>query len=157
MAWNNILRKRETENGEPSRPPANPGNPGVVSRIGAQTLIEGTLRCQEEIFIDGTVKGELDCRSRVVITESGRVEGQIRCSSIVLSGQVTGDVKATDSVIIEATGRMVGDITTRKLTHQPGGFFEGYSHMTEAKDPPKTRETKSKKSAPEHTKEGKKA
>lgn len=97
--------------------------------IGPSIAVDGTVRADENMWIAGQVNGEIVSEKQITIAQSGRVEGAIRCQSITISGEVKGNVHATEQITIEQTGRLVGDITTKILTNQPGGFFEGYSHM----------------------------
>ena len=105
------------------------GGEGLTTRIGPDMVIEGKLDAREDILISGTIKGSIASTARVVVAASGKIEGEVACASIHISGEVKGNVNATEQIVIESSGRLVGDITTRTFAHQPGGFFEGYSHM----------------------------
>ena len=133
MAWG---KKKE----EPSRQQMNV-TPGASVReesgqadkpatiLGETLVVEGTITSARDMLIAGRVKGNLTCQGRVVISETGYVEGKIECKSIVIIGQVKGDINALEEITIESTGKLVGDISSKILTNHPGGFFEGYSHM----------------------------
>lgn len=97
--------------------------------IGPGLLLEGKLESDEDVWIAGRIKGEVHCKRKVIVARSGHIEASIHCASIVVFGEVVGNVVADEHVIIESSGRLIGDITTKLLTNQPGGFFEGYSKM----------------------------
>ena len=132
MAWGrskNETRKNEIPAmGVSPKAPATSVAPTVVGKTAA---IEGIIRSEKEVLICGKLKGELACEQGVTVAHGGLVEGQISCATAVISGEVRGNIVARDQVTIESTGRLKGDITTKTLIHQPGGFFEGYSHMVE--------------------------
>lgn len=111
----------------PKSPMPSPG--GKTSTIAEGAVCEGVTRAENDIYISGIVRGELHCKAQIVVEQSGLVEAQVSCQSIVVKGAVKGDVKADDHVTIAASGKLTGDITAKVFTNQPGGFFEGYSHM----------------------------
>ena len=129
MGW----RKKEREtNAEPAREIATPKRSSSgTTQIGASVTIEGRIQADEDIVVSGTIRGEIRGDKHVFISETGQVHGEIHCHSVVISGEVHGNVHARENITIEQTGRLRGDITTKVLTNQPGGFFEGYSHMIE--------------------------
>lgn len=97
--------------------------------IGPGLVLEGKLESDEDVWIAGRIKGEVHCKRKVIVARGGHIEASVTCSSIVVFGEVVGNVVAEEHVIIESSGRLLGDITTKLLTNQPGGFFEGYSKM----------------------------
>jgi cytoskeletal protein CcmA (bactofilin family) len=115
---------------EPIRGAGNPrpgGNAGGY--ISPGLCLDGLTKCEDDLQIDGLVKGQLECSRHILVGSSGRVEAFIKCHSITIQGQVNGNIEAEHSITIESTGRLVGDLSTRILVHQPGGFFEGHSSM----------------------------
>jgi cytoskeletal protein CcmA (bactofilin family) len=59
------------------------GNPGSRIILGEDGLIEGTLT-GEEIWINGTVKGNISAHKRLVITSTGRVLGNVEATVFVV-------------------------------------------------------------------------
>ena len=130
MAWSKSKKKVQ----EPVIvPPAN--NPTVKNSENKHTVIgdgfkvEGVLRGNQDLILSGTLEGKLICSSNIVITPTGKVHGEIQCGSVQVQGTVEGNIEAKSEIVIHATGKVKGDITTPKLTHHPGGLFEGYSRM----------------------------
>lgn len=117
--------------------PVSANKSAASTRLGASLVIHGEVRCDEDMLVSGKLIGQVHCGKQIIVATSGYIEGEISCRSILISGQVKGDVVAKDGITIEATGRLRGDITTKILTNQPGGFFEGYSHMIDDKPQPK--------------------
>jgi len=103
---------------------------GSGGYISPGLCLEGQTRSEDDLQIDGLVKGQLECSRHILVGNSGRVEAFIKCHSITIQGQVSGNIQAEHSITIESTGRLVGDLNTRILVHQPGGFFEGHSSMS---------------------------
>lgn len=107
---------------------------GQTTKISPQFRFEGKSISDDDIHIEGFVSGEIECRKNVVVGTQGRVEATIRCHSITIQGTVRGNIEASHTVTIEASGKLYGDIRTQIFVNQPGGFFEGYSHMLANKD-----------------------
>jgi len=91
--------------------------------------LEGALTGNIPVFIEGNLNGKIDCQGKITVGRKGRVEADIHCRSIVIEGEVIGNIDASESICIESSGSLKGDIKTKSFINQPGGFFEGYSHM----------------------------
>ena len=87
------------------------------------TLIEGTINSEHDFRIDGKVKGHLNCQARVIIGPYGFVDGEINCQNAVIEGTFTGILKVKDTLQIKDSAKVEGDITTDKLSVQPGAIF----------------------------------
>lgn len=97
-----------------------------ITFIGPAVSIEGEIRGQEDIIIEGQVKGTLHFpAANVRITEQGRVEANIRVKSVSIRGEVVGDIEASARVTIERTGRMRGNISASVISIEEGAQFKG--------------------------------
>jgi len=148
MAWGGS-KKAKQSTGEPVTL-ASEQAATHASQIGRQTRIEGKLSAEEDLAIAGVVEGDIACERTVRVVASGKVAGNIDATAIVITGTVEGNVWASEMITIADTGRLIGDLHTPCFDHQPGGFFQGYAHMTsepapppdEPKDRPKENETR---------------
>ncbi len=131
MGW--LDKRRNGKNEARSQPEVFTKGRGDSTIVGPNIVIEGKLDSKEDIWIAGQIKGELDCESRIVVAASGRIQGSIKCQSIAIYGEVEGNIDAAEEITVEASGKLIGDIKTKVFTNQPGGFFEGYSHMLDGK------------------------
>ena len=129
MAWGGSKKAKQDTNEPVARTAEVSGKP-MTSRVGLETRIEGALRAREDIAVAGEIEGDVSCEKTVHVIESGRVKGNVTCTAIVITGSVEGNVEAREKITVTETGRLVGDITTPCFDHQPGGFFQGYAHMT---------------------------
>jgi len=87
------------------------------------TLIEGTVKSESDIRIDGTIKGSLTCDAKVIIGPSGYVEGEIKCENAVIEGRFEGNLYVTDLLNVRETAEIQGDVRTNKLIVQSGAIF----------------------------------
>ncbi len=104
----------------------------VQAYLGCGSRIEGRLRFEGSVRIDGQVEGEIEAKDAVVIGETAVVVAQITAGTVVLQGQVTGDVSARERVELRAPGRLLGNIVAPTLVIQEGVIFEGHCSMAAA-------------------------
>ena len=97
--------------------------------IGEELTIEGEITSDEEVTVDGTVRGTLSTADNVSIGPSGVVEADIQGGSLVVAGQVTGNVTASDRIDLQAGGRLIGDVKASRLTIADGASFKGNVDM----------------------------
>lgn len=96
-----------------------------INIIGQGTIVEGTIETDENIRIGGTVHGEVNSSGRVVIAESGRIEGDVNAQSADVAGQVQGEVRVDDRLLIRTSAVIMGNIQTEQLAVEEGGRFTG--------------------------------
>jgi cytoskeletal protein CcmA (bactofilin family) len=97
--------------------------------IGSSIVIDGEISGQEDLVIQGTVKGRIVLKENIFIEQSGVVEADIETNNIEISGQVTGNIVASDKVEITAGGRAVGDIKAPRILIADGAIFKGNVDM----------------------------
>jgi len=87
------------------------------------TVVDGSLRCDSDLRVDGTIKGKLTCKSKVIIGPTGAVEGEINCANAVIEGRFKGKLQVSELLNVRETAEVEGDITTNKLLVQSGAKF----------------------------------
>ena len=97
--------------------------------IGSSIVIEGEINSEEDLVIQGTVKGRVSLRDNLVVEESGVVEADIEAQNVSIAGQVTGNVQAGERVEIAPGGRMVGDLRAPRIHIADGAAFKGNVDM----------------------------
>ena len=97
--------------------------------IGEGLTIEGDLAAEEEVVVNGALRGKLTTTDAVSVGSSGVVEADITGSSLSVAGQVTGDVNASERVDLQAGGRLIGDVKASRLTIADGASFKGNVDM----------------------------
>ncbi|HPE74962.1 MAG TPA: polymer-forming cytoskeletal protein [Draconibacterium sp.] len=100
-----------------------------INIISEGTKIKGDVIANGDIRIDGELLGNISAKSKLVIGPKGKIEGQIICNNIEISGYVKGKVTATDLINMKSTSQIVGDIIAGKLSIEPGAVFSGSCMM----------------------------
>ncbi len=97
--------------------------PSAFNALVKGTTLEGTLNCDSDLRIDGTVKGKVTCKSKIIIGQTGRVEGEIICANAVIEGYFKGILKVSELLNVRETAEIAGEVTTNKLVVQSGARF----------------------------------
>lgn len=101
----------------------------VINLIGKGTRITGDVLSDGDIRIDGELNGNLDSKGRLVIGVSGKVDGEIRCKSCEIAGTHNGKLFVSELLSLKASSNVSGEVTTGKLSIEPGAYFAGNCSM----------------------------
>ncbi len=104
-------------------------SPDRLNRIVEGTTIEGDIRSDSNIRIDGRLKGTIHTKGRLVIGTSGIIEGEINCENADIEGVFIGKITVNQLLSLKATAKLTGDIITSKLAIEPGAMFSGACSM----------------------------
>ncbi|MFM2358440.1 MAG: hypothetical protein RLY16_433 [Bacteroidota bacterium] len=102
---------------------------GSTTIIGAGTLIEGDISSNGDIRIDGTLRGNLKGKAKVLIGNDGVVEGDVTGQDADILGKVTGQLKIKGLLQLRGNCSVQGDIFAGKLEVEPTATFNGSCHM----------------------------
>jgi cytoskeletal protein CcmA (bactofilin family) len=108
---------------------AQPESSFSASIIGAGNTITGNITADGDIRIDGTVKGHVFSKAKILIGVEGLVEGNIHCREADITGQVNGNINTQEILHLKGNAVITGDIHTSKLFIEPTVSFNGQCHM----------------------------
>lgn len=101
----------------------------IDSLIGISTSIEGNVRFQGGLRIDGQVKGNVvaegDEPSMLVISEHAKVEGEVRVAHLVVNGEIVGPVYSSELLELQPRARITGDVYYKALEMHGGALVAG--------------------------------
>jgi len=97
--------------------------------IGAGTTIIGNIEATGDIRIDGTIKGNLFAKAKVIIGPDCIIEGDINGQQADISGRVEGRIRVHDLLHIRGQANILGDIHATKLLMEPTVSFNGQCRM----------------------------
>lgn len=100
--------------------------------ISAGTVVVGNINAEGDLRVEGQVIGTLVCNSKLVVSETGYIEGSVDSRNATIEGEIKGNVVTRELLQIEKTGKIFGDIFTQKLVVQMGAIFTGNSKMSDA-------------------------
>lgn len=99
--------------------------------IGAGTVVEGKIRSQGSVRVDGKVLGEVAANESLAIGVTGEIEGNVSARNINVGGKVRGSVTAAEKVVFEGRSVVRGDVRATRLVIDEGSVFDGRVSMTE--------------------------
>ncbi len=104
----------------------------LSSLVAAGVDITGDLLFSGGLRIDGRVAGKLvgqtadgQPASLLVLSESGRIEGSVRCSDAVINGAVNGDLDIENFLELQSNAVVTGTIRYRQLKMDVGATVQG--------------------------------
>ena len=101
----------------------------IISYLGPNTFIQGTIHSDYTLHLDGRVEGSILCNNDVIIGDSALINGEIKARNVIVSGKVVGNIEVTNALEILATGRVDGDVIGSKLDIKEGGVYKGKVNM----------------------------
>ena len=109
----------------------------IDSLIGAETRIEGNISFSGGLRVDGEVNGNIVAvpgkPSTLVLSELGRVNGEISATHLMLNGVVDGPVRAAEYLELQSKAKVTGNVHYKSLEIQLGATVEGrLIHLAEA-------------------------
>jgi len=93
------------------------------------TIIKGDVTASGDFRIDGTLIGSINCKGKIVVGETGTIEGEIECQNADFSGNIKAKIKVEQLLSLKASAKLNGDVTTSKISIEPGAKFSGSCNM----------------------------
>lgn len=106
------------------KPAAPPSPVGFETVLGANTTLEGTLRSNANVRLDGAFTGTLEITGNVLVGETAKINADIHAKNISIAGAVRGNISGKKVQLLR-TGRIWGDIRATALTTEEGAFIDG--------------------------------
>lgn len=98
---------------------------GTHNVLASGTQMTGDISAEEDFRIDGTIKGNIVCKGKIVVGNNSIITGSVECSHIEIWGEVKGNILCTENVILRASSTLTGDIKTASIEIEPGAKFYG--------------------------------
>jgi cytoskeletal protein CcmA (bactofilin family) len=116
-----------------SKSPAGPLNAttslssnGPTACLGATLTIQGELTSDEDLQIDGKVRGPISLQGRrLIIGCTAELNSDVTAGDVIVYGKLTGKLCARDRVEIKKDGSVSGDVTTARVSIEDGADFKG--------------------------------
>ena len=100
--------------------------------IGPSIQINGDLRGEEDLIIQGKVHGTIQLKDKsLTVGTEGKVDANVLAHAIIVEGQVNGDLFGSERVAIRKTGNVHGNIVSPKVSLEEGCRFKGSIDMDE--------------------------
>ena len=104
----------------------------AINLIANGTTIEGNITSNGDIRVDGSLKGTMTIKGKVIVGSSGKIKGEVHCKNFEVEGSIDGKVFVEELLSLRSRSKLTGEITTNKLAIEPGAHFTGKCDMTGA-------------------------
>lgn len=96
------------------------------SVIGRTLVIDGTVSADEDLEIQGSLRGHLSAPAHcVTLAESARLHAEILARDITVHGAVTGKLTATEIIDVRRDARVQAQIAAPRFALEEGGTVNG--------------------------------
>jgi len=101
-----------------------------MTRLGRSLIITGELTSDEDIAIDGTVRGHILVRAAALtIGEHAEVEAEVRCVRVDVRGRFKGTLSASERIQLHPSAVVAGDLSANQVVIADGAQFGGRIDM----------------------------
>jgi cytoskeletal protein CcmA (bactofilin family) len=97
--------------------------------VGQGTTFDGNIESADNLRIEGTLKGTVKTKAKIVLGASAVIEGDIFARNAEIQGTVKGKIEVSDLLILGDGCKVHGDIVTNKLEVRDGASFNGDCSM----------------------------
>jgi cytoskeletal protein CcmA (bactofilin family) len=97
--------------------------------IAQGTVVEGDLKSDGNLRIDGQVVGMIVISGNISVGQTGVVTGNITAGNAKISGKVKGNIEVGNRLTLDPTAKLLGDIRTKILIVEDGAKFSGNTQM----------------------------
>jgi cytoskeletal protein CcmA (bactofilin family) len=104
--------------------------------VSRSVVVEGEISGEENLHVDGRVKGVIRLAGDLFVGSGGAVEAEIDARNVVIQGSVAGKVIARRQLEVQASGRFNGECAAASYEIREGAVFEGISKMIGSNLPP---------------------
>ena len=102
---------------------------GSATLISPGTVLNGDVKSENDLRIDGTIKGNVKSDAKIIIGPTGFVEGNIEGANADIYGRVAGNVGVKELLQLKEQGNIEGNIVAAKLQIDPTAAFNGKCQM----------------------------
>jgi cytoskeletal protein CcmA (bactofilin family) len=101
--------------------------PGTINKLMKDVQIEGTLRFEQNLEFDGSIKGEIVSDGTLVVGKNGKIEGEIKTQSVIVLGSVKGNINVKERCVLKECSSVEGDVVSSLISIEEGAEFSGRS------------------------------
>lgn len=102
----------------------------VINNIGSGTTIEGNVKTEGDIRIDGKIIGNVFSKGRLVTGATSHITGDIVCTNGNFEGTIKGNIQVIETLKVTKTANIDGNITSKKLIVDEGAIIQAKITMS---------------------------
>ena len=102
---------------------------GQRNVLAAGTLVTGDIKSDGDFRVDGSIDGTIEIKGKIVVGQSGKINGTIVCTNAEVEGSLSGTIHVNDLLSLKQSAKITGDVTVGKLAIEPGATFDATCTM----------------------------
>jgi len=103
---------------------------GQFAVIGRSIQINGDVKGDEDLMIEGDVSGTVELRNHsLTVGKEGKVKANIFARAISVDGTTEGDMFASERISVRATANVRGNLVAPRVSLEDGARFKGSIEM----------------------------
>lgn len=97
--------------------------------VGPSVKIQGDLKSEGNIRIEGQVNGKINTSQSVFVNQGAKITADVSASNAIVGGEIQGNLKVASHLVLQATAKIIGDIACSVLRVEDGAQFSGKCAM----------------------------
>lgn len=101
----------------------------IDTLIGKNTVVKGDIHYRGGLHVEGTVKGNLIAdtneKTVLIVSEKGRIEGDVKGPVIIINGSIEGNVHSTSTLEMAQHTKVRGNVYYNLLEMEVGAEING--------------------------------
>ena len=103
---------------------------GQVAVIGRSIQINGDVKGDEDLLIEGDVSGTVELKNNsLTVGKEGKVRANVYARTITVDGSTEGDLYASERIAIRASAEIRGNLLAPRIAIDDGAQFKGSIEM----------------------------
>lgn len=87
--------------------------------------IDGEIVSEEDVLVEGAVRGKLTAKDGVTVEKDGKVDADISGGAMTIAGSVKGNIQSSGRVDLQPGARVIGNVRATRITIADGAQFKG--------------------------------
>ena len=100
-----------------------------INSIALGSKLEGDLTSSGDVRVDGHLNGSVKTEGRLVLGDTGVIEGEVNCKSAIIGGELKATIISEELLTLKSTAKLSGEIIAGQLAIEPGAVFSGKCSM----------------------------
>lgn len=108
--------------------------PEKLNRLVEGVNLKGDISLESNFRLDGNIIGNIECQGKLVLGETGFIDGNLDCLEAEIEGKIEGDLKVDDLLVLRSTAIILGTINTGRIVIEDGAQIGGQIKTANLKD-----------------------
>lgn len=104
--------------------PYSPDTKNKGAYVLRETVINGNICSDKDVYLEGKVRGNIHCKADVVVSETAEVSGDVCCENLFIAGIIKGNAEVSGRTCLGECAVIKGYLFTSCLKLYPTSVIE---------------------------------